>query len=492
MNSSARTVVLPALAAMVLLGSAACAAPATAPGATGPAGVSASAPVSAPATAALRTSTDALVVAAAQPGDQQIAVGTPGAAKPAPSSAAHSLRLTAYDPATGTAVLTATGTAPASKSPSPTASSPAAPTSTPPSPTPSSPTPSSPAPAATADLVQPGQLIASPPTPAAPQGALIAVTSAHQAADGTVRATTRPASLAELLGGADADGKVAVDPHAITVKPLVKDLKLSFGQDSGTTRAEASGTLQLDLQTPIPLPGGATADASGSLQLHPTVHFAYHGAAQGSPRTAAIGFDLGAHAQWRISGELARTTDGPVRIPVAELHANPVLTVAGLPVVVNLGLTCFLDISADGKVSMDTEQEYTGAWTVHADYAGGHGWSPVTDTADTKVSPLRAHLSGKASVRAGFGADVSVGLYDAVGVDVTLEPYLRAQVDGSVVLDTSAGAPKVHGTWALYGGIDLTGALLAHLKIFGTPVLDKRLPLPGLHREWPLKTTADR
>ncbi|WP_051813647.1 hypothetical protein [Kitasatospora sp. MBT63] len=496
MNSSTRTFGLPALAAAVLIGACSCAAPATPP--SSPQAPGGDAAALAPPTSAARAAAGSLVVTAAQPGAQQVAIGKPGAGATEVAPVAADLRLASYDPGTGRAVLSGTAAAPTTPAPAPTGSP--APKSAPPAAPPATPATSqsaspqaSPTPSAAASLgqVQVGRLIASPPTPAAPKGALLAVTEVHPSATpGTVEVATRPATLPELLGGAEADGQVAVDPHAITITPLVKDFKLSFGQDGNGAKADASGTLGLDLNAPLPLPAGATAAASASLRLHPAVHFAYHGARAGEPRTASIGFDLGAQGQWKLSGELAKGTGTPLRIPVAELHANPVLTVAGLPVVVNLGLTCFLEVGADGKVTVDAEQEFTGAWSVHADYAGGKGWKPVTDAADTKVSAVRAHFAGQASVRAGLGADVSVGLYDAVGVEATVEPYLRSEVNGSAVLETGGAAPKVQGSWALYGGVDLTGALLAHLKIFGTPVAEKRLPLPVFHREWPLASAG--
>ncbi|MEV4614579.1 hypothetical protein AB0K43_18575 [Kitasatospora sp. NPDC049258] len=477
MTNSIRTFRLPALALAVLLGAAACAGPAARPSADAAAAATPTAP--APAGATQQAAGQALVVTAAQPGPQRTAVVTPSPSGPAAAPAARSVRLAAYDPATGSAVLAA-DPGPAS----PTATAPTA--SKGGTPTPTAPATASPAP----EPVRAGQLIASPPTPAAPQGALLAVTSVQPGTDGTVRADTRPATLPELLGTAEADGRVPVDPHALSVKPLVKDVKLSFGANGGGATADASGTLQLDVQAPIPLPGGATAQASGSLRLHPAVHFAYHGARVGAPRTASVGFDLDAHAQWRVEGELAKGTGTPVKVPLAELHADPVLTVAGLPVVVNLGLTCYLEISADGKVSVAVEQEFDGSWHVNADYAGDRGWSPVTAADDTKVSPVRARLGGKAEVRAGLGAQVSVGLYGAVGIEAVVEPYLRATAEGSVAFDSAHGLTQAQGTLALYGGVDLTGALLAHLKIFGTPVVEGRIPLPAFHREWPLKTLA--
>lgn len=436
-------------------------------------------PAAAPTSAGPSTATT-LPVAAAQPGAQQAAVGAPGKDGAAVSPAARNLQLTAYDPAAGTAVLAAA--APASAAPSTTPS--AAPSSVPPAASPVEPT-------AAAEAVRPGQLIASPPTAAAPQGALVAVTAVRSASGGSVTLATRPATLTELLGGAEADGKVAVDPKAIKVTPLVKDVKATVGRENGTTTADASGTLEVDVNAPIPLPDGLSADASGSLQLHPAVHFAYHGAGVTGPRTASIGFDLGAHARWKVTGDLARSTGAaPIRVPFAKLQASPVITVAGLPVVVNLGLTCYLEISADGQVHLEAEQEATGTWAVHADYTGGRGWTSATDAADTKVSPVHVRLSGKAGARAALGAEVSVGLYDTVGVEATVAPYLRAQVDGSLTVDVPGGAPQVQGGWALLGGVDLNGALTAHLKIFGTPILEGKLPLPPFHREWPLLAGA--
>ncbi|MFE7524344.1 hypothetical protein ACFU7Y_01295 [Kitasatospora sp. NPDC057542] len=416
-------------------------------------------------------------VTAAPAGDRQAAIGSPGKDGGAVTAATKNLQLTAYDPAGGTAVLSAVG-------PAATASA-SAPASAPASASAASASPSAVPTAATA-AVQPGQLIASPPTAAAPQGALVAVTGVRPGAGNTLALTTRPATLAELLGGTEADGNVPVDPHGITVTPLVKDLKATAGLTGDGVQADASGTLEVNLKAPVPLPGGASLDASGSLQLHPAVHFAYHGAAAGSPRTASIGFDLGAHAQWKVTGDAARSTGAaPVRVPFAKLQASPVLTVAGLPVVVNLGLTCYLEVSADGQVHLEAEQDATGTWAVRADYTGGKGWTPVTN-AETKVTPVHVRLNGKAGVRAALGAEISLGLYDTVGVETTVAPYLRAQAEGSLTVDSSGNPPQVQGSWSLVGGVDLSGSLLAHLKVFGTPIIEGKLPLPPFHREWPL------
>ncbi|MFE2721772.1 hypothetical protein [Kitasatospora sp. NPDC059327] len=510
MKSPLGTAIRPALVSLVLLGVAACGptsgsrqasqavpleavgavAPATASPTAGPAAVRPSGPPQAraagPATAApqspaatggaaatapaQRPATPSLPVAAAQPGVQQAAIGAPGKDGAAVAPEAKNLQVSAYDPAAGTAVLSAVQAGPAAAAPSTAVA--ATPTT---------------APTGPAEAVKPGQLLASPPTSAAPQGALLAVTAVKSAGGGSVTVATRPANLSELLGSSEADGQVPVDPSAIKVTPLVKDVKATVSRENGTTKADASGTLEVDVNAPIPLPEGLSAAASASLRLHPALRFAYHGAGVGSPRTASIGFDLGAHARWKVTGDLARGTGAaPVRLPFAKLQASPVITVAGLPVVVNLGLTCYLEIGADGQVHLEAEQEVTGTWAVHADYTGGRGWTSSTDAADTKVSPVHVRLTGKAAARAALGAEVSVGLYDTVGVEATVAPYLRAQVDGSLTVDVPGGTPQLQGSWALLGGVDLGGALTAHLKVFGTPIIEGKLPLPPFHREWPL------
>ncbi|MFF2149642.1 hypothetical protein, partial [Kitasatospora sp. NPDC058190] len=448
------------------------------PAAAAPAAGTPRARAGAPASASARPSAGTAQVTTAPAGDTQAAIGSPGKDGGAVTAATKALQLTAYDPGKGTAVLTAAGpvatpsaSASASATPSATPSASAAATATA---------------TAAAAAVQPGQLIASPPTAAAPQGALVAVTGVNPGAGNTLNLTTRPATLSELLGGTEADGQIPVDVHGIKITPLVKDLKATIGADLGGVQADASGTLEVNVKAPVPLPEGASLDASGSLQLHPAVHFAYHGAQATSPRTASIGFDLGAHAQWKVTGDVARNTGAaPIRVPFAKLQASPVLTVAGLPVVVNLGLTCYLEVSADGQVHLETEQDATGTWAVRADYTGGKGWTSATN-ADTKVSPVHVRLNGKASVRAALGAEVSLGLYDTVGVEATVAPYLSAKADGSLAVDLPGNGPQVQGSWALVGGIDLNGALTAHLKIFGTPIIEGKLPLPPFHKEWPL------
>ncbi|MCE0446065.1 hypothetical protein LT493_17880 [Streptomyces tricolor] len=102
----------------------------------------------------------------------------------------------------------------------------------------------------------------------------------------------------------------------------------------------------------------ATASVHGFVQVAPQVDFAYGGA--GTERATGVGVPrrvrrLGLPAG-RSRGRAAATTGTPLRIPFAKLHADPVLQVGPVPVVVNLDLTCYLQIpAADGRVTVDVE-----------------------------------------------------------------------------------------------------------------------------------------
>ncbi|GAA2791040.1 hypothetical protein RMN57_33130 [Kitasatospora sp. CM 4170] len=437
-------VAAPALAADSAVTATATGAPSSAPGAP-------SAEPTAPTTLAPPADgTPAVTVATPAPAGAPAATAVP--------AAAPALALSSYDRATGEAVLTAAGGAAPESGTAPAA-------------------------------IKPGQLIDSPPTPAAPQGALVAVTDVKQASDGTVAVSTRPAALPELLGGANASLKAPVSPASLRVEPQVKDLKVAV--DTGPTggQGSVSGGLGLSADTTVPLPNGSSVRLSGSVSIDPTVSFSYQGGLGAlAPQQARIGFDLGAHADWHVSGaDLAGGAS--VKIPLAKLSASPVVMVGVLPVVINLDFKLSLDISADGTITVDAEQSYDGHWGVHSDYTSGQGWTTTTEPGTSTVSPLRLHLSGNASLKTGLLAEGSVALYDAVGVKASIEPYLRTAVSGSVVLDGGT-APTGGGTVDLYGGLDINGALMARLAILGTPILEKDLPFLAFHREWPITSQS--
>ncbi|MFG2848696.1 hypothetical protein ACGF12_36915 [Kitasatospora sp. NPDC048296] len=444
---STRTIALSALAASAVLAVGAITPVASAAEPTDPA--TTTLPV------AVASSTDTPNVALATPSDS----GAPAKA------ATPDLKLDSYDQQSGQAVLAPTGNATADPG----------------------------AAAAATASVQPGQLIDSPPTDAAPHGALVKVTDVRPTDDGKVAVSTRPAALTELLGRIQAAGRTVLDPRNIQVQPLAKDLNVSFTGDSAGGSGSASAALQLKTHASVPIPdqswaGGAvtaksSVDVDGTIELKPVVDLDYQGAKFGLiPQHINVGFDLGAHADWHVTAGLHAGLT-PVKVPLAKLSAHPVVLVGQLPVALTLELTLTAQVSADGDITIDTEQAVDGAWGIHAEYTKDTGWSTTTDPGTTNVTPVSAKLTGNAQVRTGLLADAGVFLYDTVGIKAGIEPYLRGTVNGGISIDTSGAPPKIDGQASLYGGLDVNGSLAARIPFLGS-AFEKDLTFPLFHREW--------
>ncbi|MFI6011426.1 hypothetical protein ACIBAG_21855 [Streptomyces sp. NPDC051243] len=340
-----------------------------------------------------------------------------------------------------------------------------------------------------------GDIIASAPAPGAPDGVLAEVTQVvGTTADGDTTVTTEPAKLNSVLGESRAQGTVPVDPSAMEVEPLVQGVKVSWAK-AGDVRFGPEGaklplgSLRIDVGAAIATaegsPASASASVQGFVQLAPEVAFSYDGAGGtgSSPGAAFLGLSGDWASQWSLKGRAAGSTEGqPIRIPFAELHADPVIQVGPVPVVVNLDLTCYIQVNADGRVTVDVEQDLKGDFRVGGTFSWAEGWTPVSES-DMTGEPLKARVTAAGDVKAALGAEATVGLYGTVGVTADLAPYVRAHADASAE-GSADGTGTATGAYALYGGVDLTGSLQLQLTIFGTPVLQKKIPLGALHREW--------
>ncbi len=342
-----------------------------------------------------------------------------------------------------------------------------------------------------------GDVIASAPAPGAPAGLLAKVTEVVGRTDSGTEVRTAATTLASVLGDDKADGKVPVDPAAVTVEPLMKGVTFSWAKGPGLTFGPEGaklplGNLRLDVNAAIDTAPGAPASAgasvSGFVQLAPQVEFAYDGSPGGAPgpRGAFLGMSGDWSSQWKLQGRAAASTGAPQRIPFAKLHSSPVIQVGPVPVVVNLDLTCYIQVEADGNVTLDVQQDVKGDFKVGGSYAAGKGWTPVS-TSNVQSTPVRANVTAAGRVKSTLGAEASVGLYGAVGVTADFAPYLRGEADLKAAA-SSDGKASVSGAWALYGGFDLSGNLQLQLSLFGTPVFERRIPLGTLNREWALST----
>ncbi|MFD9219144.1 hypothetical protein ACFWDI_03710 [Streptomyces sp. NPDC060064] len=334
-----------------------------------------------------------------------------------------------------------------------------------------------------------GDVIASGPAPGAPDGLLAKVTDVAGKTDKGTEVRTEPAKLSALLGDDKAQGTVPVDPATVDVEPLVQGVKVSWAKAGnihvGPQGAKLPlGSLRIDVGASVPLPvteGAPVAGAAsvaGYVQLAPAVEFSYDGSSVLTPDAAFLGLSGDWTSQWQLKGK-AVAGGKPVRIPFAKLHADPVIQVGPVPVVVNLDLTAYAQVAADGTVTVDIKQDLKGGFRIGGSYSKSGGWKPVS-TSDMTGTPVRAKVTAAGNVKAALGAEATVGLYGAVGVTADLAPYLRGEA-------TAVATPgTVAGSWKIYGGVDLTGWLQLQLSIFGTPVFQHRIPLGSLHREWPL------
>ncbi|TJZ57286.1 hypothetical protein FCH28_07595 [Streptomyces piniterrae] len=341
-----------------------------------------------------------------------------------------------------------------------------------------------------------GDVVASGPAPGAPDGVLAKVTDVLGTTEHNTEVQTAPTTLSALLGSRKAAGKVPVDPASVQVEPLVKGVKVSWSKNGGVHSGPRGtsvplGNLRLDVGAAIATapdaPASAAASLSGFVQLAPEVEFSYNGAdGAGSPGGAYLGLSGDWSSQWQLKGQAAaHTPDGkPLRLPFAKLHADPVIQVGPVPVVVNLDLTCYAQVDADGRVSVEVKEDLKGDFRVGGSYSRAKGWQAISES-DIKASPVKATVAAAGKVKAALGAEATLGLYGVTGVTAELTPYLRGEAEGSAT-GAGDGSGSAVGHWLVAGGVDLSGALLFHLKIFGTPVFEKRIPLGALHREWKL------
>ncbi|WP_405627110.1 hypothetical protein OG933_12610 [Streptomyces sp. NBC_00016] len=467
---------MPALAASALLLAAGCSSPSSQAGPS-----SSTAARQADAETAASTADRSLAVAAAPTGSTATATARPGDS----DGRAHRTKLSvsSYDSRTRRAVVSSDAASSPSATPSATNSSSSS--------SPSSPS-TSPSASAAPHRTAVGDVIASAPAPGAPNGLLAEVTKVIGETDEGTEVQTAPARLNALLGDDTAKGSVPVDPAAFDIDELLPDVDVSWSKTAdahvGPEGATVPlGSLRLDVRADLPTVGKASASAaasvSGFVQVAPQVDFRYGGeGADAAPASAYLGVSGDWTSGWSLKGR-AGASATPVRIPFATLHADPVLQVGPVPVVVNLDLTCYIQVSGDGRITVDVEQSLQGDFEAGGTFGLGRGWTPVSSS-DMKSTPVHTSVTTAGSVRAALGAQATVGLYGSVGVVADLAPYVRGEGTGTVTGTDSVF--DADGSWAVYGGVDLSGTLRLQLTIFGTPVFQRDIPLGALHREWKL------
>jgi hypothetical protein len=381
-----------------------------------------------------------------------------------------------------------------------------------------------------AATVQTGDVIASPPSKAAPNGALFTVAKTTKTAAGT-KVTTAPATLSDALGATVVDRTFPAEDLTMTVKTLAAGVKpvagtpALSGSGTATTTSSASpsaspsvsssptasaspggaalpslavggttilnptrtadGGLLLSLNIPLTGVAGITGTSKGGptlagwVGLTPKLVFSYgQKSVDGAkPFQAEIGVGGKYTYGWQVHAALAGLADTgekAISLPFATVHLSQTFWIGPVPVVLSVDLTYFYRLTASGDLSIDSEQTTTGEFAVGAAYDSRTGWGPLNRNSATTQGDAVPVVTGKGDLRATVGADLSVFLYDSAGVTGRLAPYLRAAVDASA-------API---RWGVYTGFDVTATLTLQLKIFGITILKADLPIPPIHAEW--------
>ncbi len=187
---------------------------------------------------------------------------------------------------------------------------------------------------------------------------------------------------------------------------------------------------------------------SGFVEVKPQADFSYGGgastAATASDGSTASGpgglprrlrrLDLAVGAQ----GARRRHRQA-VWLPFARLHADPVLQVGPIPVVVNLDLTCYFRSAATAaSPSTNVAQDLKGDFKAGGTFGTAACCTPVNELPHQLSDPYVRHDRRKRE--AALGAQATVGLDGAVGVTADLAPYLRGEAAGTVTATTPAGS----------------------------------------------------
>jgi len=107
--------------------------------------------------------------------------------------------------------------------------------------------------------------------------------------------------------------------------------------------------------------------------------------------------------------------------------------------VVNLDLTCYFEVNADGSVTVDVQQNFKGDFKTGGTFVTGKGWTPVSES-HMASTPVHTSVTAAGRAKATLGVQPSVGLYGAVGVSADLAPYLRAEATGTATGTVPVGS----------------------------------------------------
>jgi hypothetical protein len=298
-----------------------------------------------------------------------------------------------------------------------------------------------------------GDVLASGPATAAPNGLLVKILSVSTSG-GTVTASVQQATLTDAVQQATFQFTESLGPANTTTsfrsKGKMSSRRALSRQMAGRNLAEASSigaacagntnTFQLPFNVPLASGGGASLTLSGEEDFCPALTFSlqisgFQLVSMNATLTAGSDTSIG------LAGSLQESISQTQNL--GSIQASPTVVLIGdVPVVIQPALTPFVGISGSASASVYTGVTASSSLTAGVSYANG-AWSPV----DTNTAPIA--LSSPTSVDGQVSAKAFVGLKASVLLDGIVAPNISA--DGYLQFNSSlTGSP----CWTLNDGLE--------------------------------------
>jgi probable HAF family extracellular repeat protein len=324
-----------------------------------------------------------------------------------------------------------------------------------------------------------GNVLASVPTSAAPNGLLVKILSVSTSGQ-TVTASVQQATLedaiqqatfnfSETLGPgnttSDVRSNIKLSPRLLVDRLRPKNFAAGAGACAGN-----SNTIQLPFN--VPLAGGGTASLalSGEDDFCPSFNFqlqisSFQLVSMSATVTAGIHTSIGLLDN--VQGSFNSTQN------LTTFAANPtVVLIGGVPIKIQPTLTPFIGLSGSTAASAYTGLTTDSTLTIGVSYANG-AWSPV-DTALSPVSVSSAtSVDGQLSLKAFAGLQAGVVLDGFVTPNLSGDGYLQfsSSLTGNPCWTLDAGLEANVGINVTILGKSLVNYSSPALNLYSNPVL---------------------
>ncbi len=338
-----------------------------------------------------------------------------------------------------------------------------------------------------------GNVLASAPATAAPNGLLVKILSVS-AGGQTVSASVQQATLQDAIQQGNFQFTETLGPGNMAVKSparkriqprRLRDRFLRKYTSSGTGAcAGNSNTFQEPFDVPLAEGGGDSLTLTGEEDFCPSFSLAiqisgFQLVSMDATVTAGIHASVGLVDSLQESFNVTSylTSDGWSPSPSPPLlEASPTVVLIGdIPVVVQPTLTPFVGVS--GNASADAYAGITtdSTLTVGVSYANG-AWGPVDTSASPTAVSTATSVDGQASLKAFAGLQAGVLLDGIVTPSLSGDGYLQfsASLTENPCWSLDAGLEANVGVNVTILGETLVGWSSSSLNLYSTPVLQAK------------------